>query len=101
MSENGHQRWRYRVTRYDRRINTPDNMDIDLVDGEKLYFENADGEVSQSDEYKELKKMGDEGWELINVVPVKKIYRNRYAINPDDEYKEGTDIRYYWKRPSD
>ena len=97
----GRQRWQFKVTRYDYRVNNiPENMDIPHNhDREKCYFENADGEVVQSDEYNELKKMGDEGWELINVVPVKKIYRNRYAENPDDEYTEGTDIRYYWKRP--
>ena len=67
-------------------------MDLDTRDFEKLEpFE----EVNQNDEYTELHKMGEEGWELINVVPVK----IKFYSTGDRNYIERTDIRYFWKKP--
>ena len=72
----GLQRWKYTVSRYSSRI-----------DGR--YEDEFD--VNKYDEDGEMNKMGDEGWELVNVVPVKV---------KDEDGIERTDVRYYWKRPS-
>ena len=72
----GLQRWKYTVSRYS---NRKDDRYEDEFD------------VNQYDEDGEMNKMGDEGWELINVVPVKV---------KDEDGIERTDVRYYWKRPS-